>query len=144
MKNFLLTLLLLSFSIYGLAKNSQKHITVSDTTVYTVVDKMPEFPGGHDSLDMFLARHFVWPTVLLESGIQGRIGLYFIVEKNGHLTHIAVFREVTPAMDKEAIRLFSIMPNWISGEKNGKKVRVSQTFLFDFAKIAILKDNLRK
>lgn len=123
---------------------NKNEILQSDTTVYTVVDKMPEFPGGKDSLDMFLARHFVWPTVLLESGIQGRIGLYFIVEKNGHLTHIGVFREVAPAMDKEAVRLFSIMPNWMPGEKNGKKVRVSQTFLFDFAKTAILKDNLRK
>lgn len=140
---FCLSILILS-AFCASGKNPKKQITASDTTVYTVVDKMPEFPGGKDSLDMFLTRHFVWPTVLLESGVQGRIGLHFIVEKNGQLTHIVVFREVTPAMNKEAVRLFSIMPNWIPGEKNGKKVRVYQTFLFNFTKTAILKDNLRE
>ncbi|MTK54377.1 energy transducer TonB [Paludibacter sp.] len=132
MKNFLLTLLLLSFSIYGLAKNPQKHITVSDTTVYTVVDKMPEFPGGKEAMMLFIKNNIRYPDVYQESNIQGRVLISCIVEKKGILSNIQIARGIDGPLDMEAVRVISIMPKWSPGILRGKKVRVRITIPVNF------------
>jgi TonB family protein len=98
----------------------------ADTTVYTVVKKMPQFPGG--DVSAYLAQNIHYPATAMcyetGSGPQGRVICQFVVEKDGSITNVRVVRSVDPGLDKEAIRVISSMPKWIPGEQNGKKVRV--------------------
>jgi protein TonB len=59
-----------------------------------------------------------------ENGIQGRVIIDFVVERNGTLTNIRVVKSVNPALDKEALRIVKLMPKWIPGKQCDKKVRV--------------------
>lgn len=95
--------------------------------VFTVVEVMPEFPGGQGALLQFLARSVKYPVIAQENGIQGRVTASFIVEKDGSISDIEVIRGVDPSLDKEAVRVLSQMPNWKPGTQRGKEVAVKYT-----------------
>lgn len=104
---------------------------VSDTTIYTVADKMPEFLDG--DLATYLANHIrQYPVYQCYNGIQGRVICQFVVEKDGSITNLHVVRGVDPNFDKEALRVLSSMPPWIPGENKGEKVRVRYTLPVNF------------
>ena len=60
----------------------------------------------------------------MEEGIQGRVTVSFIVEKDGRVSNVRLLRSVQPSLDKEAIRVVKSMPKWTPGKQNGKPVRV--------------------
>lgn len=97
--------------------------TNSDTAVFTYADAMPVFPGGSDSLKIFLWGNIQYPQ---QTQTQGTVYMAFIVEKNGSITNIKALREIpgAPAFTKEAARVIALMPEWIPGENGGKPVRV--------------------
>lgn len=95
----------------------------TDEKVYDKVEKMPEFPGGYNELMKFL-RIPLPSDIVLECGIQGRVIIQFIVEKDGTVTHPKVVRSVDPYLDRDALKLLGRMPRWIPGEQGGHKVRV--------------------
>lgn len=82
------------------------------------------FPGGTAALVEFLNKNIKYPVKCEENGIQGRVICTFIVECDGSISNLKVAKSVHPALDKEAIRVLSQMPNWIPGMKDGQKVRV--------------------
>lgn len=84
----------------------------------------PNFPGGFDSIDIFLSKNLKYPALAKENGIEGRVVLRFVVEKDGTLTNIEILRKVGWGCDDEATRLIKQMPKWIPGKMNGKPVRV--------------------
>lgn len=86
-------------------------------------DVEAEFPGGIDSLRYFIATNVVYPTAALEQGIEGRVYLDFIIEKDGSISTINVLRGVNPELDNEAKRVISSMPKWIPALATGKTVR---------------------
>lgn len=98
-----------------------------NNTTYDVVEQMPSFPGGQGALMSFLASHIVYPTVAQENGVQGRVVVGFVVEKNGSISLVNVVRSVDPALDKEAMRVVRAMPKWRPGMQNGEYVRVKYT-----------------
>jgi periplasmic protein TonB len=106
------------------SRNPKKPVTTPDTTIYTVVDKMPEFPGGSDSLESFISYHYIFPIEDSESAPMGRTIIQFIIEKDGSISHIKVVRGVDPYIDREAVRVVKILPKWIPGALKGKIVRV--------------------
>jgi protein TonB len=83
-----------------------------------------QFPGGTEKMQRWISRNVKYPSYAIEKGIQGKVFVSFIVEKNGKITTIKVERGVHSSLDAEAIRLVSKMPNWIPGKHNGKKARV--------------------
>ena len=91
---------------------------------YDVVEQMPSFPGGYQKLYEFIKKNLRYPKECADSGIQGRVIIAFIVERNGKLSNIRVVKSVNPALDKEALRIVNLMPNWIPGKQNGRTVRV--------------------
>lgn len=91
---------------------------------YDVVEQMPSFPGGDQKLHEFIKKNLRYPKECADSGIQGRVIIAFIVERNGKLSNIRVVKSVNPALDKEALRIVNLMPNWIPGKQNGRTVRV--------------------
>ncbi len=91
----------------------------------TYAEEMPEYPGGTDNLMKYLGANISYPAEAKEKGIQGKVWVNFIVEKNGMITHIKVNKGIGGGCDEEAIRVIGKMPNWIPGKNNGKPVRVS-------------------
>ena len=84
---------------------------------------MPKYPGGFEKMFEFIADNLRWPGDD-DSCIQGRVGVSFIVEKDGSLTDVKVVRSLDPSFDKEAVRIVKSMPKWEPGMWNGKPARV--------------------
>ena len=100
----------------------------NDGTVYLVVEKMPEFPGGQKALYQFLSENVKYPVIARENRIQGQVRCQFVVNKDGSITDVEVVKSGGDAsLDKEAIRVLKAMPNWIPGKQQGKLVRVKYT-----------------
>lgn len=89
--------------------------------IFEVVEQQPSFPGG--SVNGWLSDHIKYPVVAAENGIQGRVVVQFVVEKDGSVSQVKVVRGVDPSLDKEAVRVISSMPKWIPGKQNGVSVR---------------------
>lgn len=98
-----------------------------DNTVHEMscVEQQPSFPGGEGALYTWLASNITYPAVAAEEGVQGRVIVSFIVEKDGSISSSRVVRGKHPALDKEALRVVKKMPKWTPGKVNGSPVRVS-------------------
>lgn len=105
---------------------------VVEEKVFDVVEQMPDFPGGMSALMQYLGKHIKYPVVAEENGIQGRVIVTFVVEKNGSITDVQVIKSVDPSLDKEAVRVVKSMPHWIPGKQNGSAVRVKYTLPVTF------------
>lgn len=91
--------------------------------VFTVVEQLPEFPGGDKALMAYIRQNLKYPLTG-ENCVQGRVILSFIVEKDGSISDINVMRSPAEELTKEAIRLIESMPKWKPGKQRGKEVRV--------------------
>ena len=98
-----------------------------ETKVFDVVEQMPQFPGGPNALFEYLSKNIKYPVVAEENGIQGRVIVTFVVERDGSITDVRVAKSVDPSLDKEAQRVVRSMPHWIPGKQNGSAVRVKYT-----------------
>lgn len=101
-----------------------KPLPVNNSRVYDVVEQMPSFPGGTSGLMTYLKQNIHYPVVAQENGVQGRVIVSFVVEKDGHVSDVTVMRSVDPSLDKEAIRVIRNMPRWTPGRQAGELVRV--------------------
>ncbi len=114
-------------------------VTLKDTTpknddpVFSAVEQVPEFPGGISAFSAYLGKNVRYPADEREKGIQGRVIISFVVEKDGSLTNIQTRRGVAPGIDAEAMRVIKASPNWIPGKQNGKLVRVAYTVPIAFS-----------
>jgi len=95
-----------------------------EAVIFTVVESMPDFPGGDMARIKYLNENIKYPQMARESGIQGRVFVTFVVEKNGSVTDVKVLRGIGGGCDEEAIRVIENMPKWNSGKQRGKAVRV--------------------
>lgn len=105
---------------------------VEDTKVYDVVDEMPQFPGGQSALSEYLSRNLKYPVSVEEKGIEGRVILTFVVERDGSISNVIVVKSIDPLLDKEAMRLAKSMPRWIPGKQQSSIVRVKYTMPVNF------------
>ena len=88
-------------------------------------ENMPEFPdGGAAACIAWIQKEVKYPVVAQEMGISGAVIVGFVVERDGSITNVKVNRGVDPILDKEAVRVVSAMPKWISGKQDGKPARV--------------------
>lgn len=106
---------------------SEEERLVSDEIIFTIVEQMPEFPGGQAALMKWIGDHVKYPAIAEENGIQGRVICTFVVERNGSITDVQVERSIDPSLDKEAVKVLKKMPKWIPGRAGGKPVRVKYT-----------------
>lgn len=112
----------------GNAGNSVKSNHVLEPAkVYDVVDEMPQFPGGSQSMLEYLSKNIKYPVVAEENGVQGRVIVTFVVERDGSITNEKIVKSVDPSLSKEAIRVVKSMPHWIPGRQKGSAVRVKYT-----------------
>lgn len=96
------------------------------------VDQQPSFPGGTNALNTFILSNLKYPVFAQEKGIQGRVVVKFIVEKDGSISNVEVNRSVDPDLDNEAMRVVKAMPKWIPGQINGKAIKVECSHPFVF------------
>ena len=96
-----------------------------ESDVYQIVEQMPEFPGGAAELYHYISKNIRYPQEAKEKGIQGRVFIGFIVEKDGSISNVRNLRGVDSELDAEAIRVIQSLPKWKPGKHNGEFVRVS-------------------
>ena len=98
--------------------------TTTDDKVYEVCEQMPIFEDGDAALLKYLRENLKYPDKTKDRGVQGRLAIGFIVEKDGSLTDVKVLRPVDIDIDAEVLRVVKGMPKWIPGRHNGQRVRV--------------------
>lgn len=141
-KHFILLLVALSVA---LSSFSQKLTVESETEskveedVYTIVEEMPEFPGGMKGMFEYLAKNIQYPPEAKANGIQGTVYVNFTIGKDGVVRDVKVVRGVNSLLDIEAVRVVSLMPKWKAGTQKGINVAVSYNLPISF-KLGI--DNL--
>lgn len=96
-----------------------------ENKVFDIVEQQPLFPGGPAALMKYLSENTNYPVVAQENGVQGRVTVQFVVEKDGSISDVHVLRGVDPSLDKEAVRVVKSMPRWTPGKQNGITVRVN-------------------
>lgn len=96
-----------------------------ENKVFDIVEQQPLFPGGPAALMKYLSENTKYPVVAQENGVQGRVTVQFVVEKDGSISDVHVLRGVDPSLDKEAVRVVKSMPRWTPGKQNGITVRVN-------------------
>lgn len=104
---------------------------INRTVCYPDGVNEPSFPGGKAALSKWLDENLQYPTEALKNGIQGTVVVSFTVETDGHIKKIKVWRGKAP-LDKEAVRLMSIMPKWNPGKIDGQPVSVDYTLPIKF------------
>lgn len=114
-----LTMFVLLFSFMTSTAQTKKNDMVFD-----VVEVMPQFPGGQIAMLQYLMKNIKYPEQAVKEGIQGRVTVRFIVEKDGSISDVKPVLSVHPLLNKEAVRVVKSMPKWTPGKQNGKPVRV--------------------
>ena len=89
------------------------------------VSKKPEFPGGEAAMIRFVAEHFNLPRIDAEQGNSGMIYVQFVIDKEGYVSDAQIIRSISPASDKEALRVVNSMPQWSPAMQSIKKVAVT-------------------
>ena len=110
----------------GVVRGAIEHVLgiPEDTTIYNnVVEVMPSYPGDMTECYMFIARQMHYPEEAEEKGIEGRVLIRFVVEKDGRLTNFEVIESPDPLLSNEALRVLKQMPKWIPAKNKGKDVR---------------------
>ena len=101
--------------------------------IFEIVENPAVPPTGDiPSLLKWIASHIEYPQSALDNGVQGKVVLRFVVEKDGSIGDILVARKVDPALDKEAVRVLKSMPKWTPGKQRGKPVRSYFTLPISF------------
>jgi protein TonB len=90
-----------------------------------MVEQKPSFPGGDAAMMKWLGENISYPAAASEEGVEGRVTVQFIVEKDGTVSNVIVVRGKHPALDAEAVRVVKKMPKWTPGRNNGQPVRVT-------------------
>lgn len=98
--------------------------TKKNDMVFDVVEVMPQFPGGQIAMLKYIMENMKYPEQAMKEGIQGRVAVRFIVEKDGSISNVRPIHSVHPLLNKEAVRVVESMPKWTPGKQNGKPVRV--------------------
>ena len=98
--------------------------TKKNDMLFSVVEVMPQYPGGQIAMLKYLMENIKYPEQAMKEGIQGRVTVRFIVEKDGSISDVRPILSVHPLLNKEAVRVVESMPKWTPGKQNGKPVRV--------------------
>jgi TonB family protein len=108
-------------------------ITIQDgKVVFTVVEEMPEFPGGEKALRDFIGSTVKYPEGAKNDGIQGKVYVTFVVKSDGTVGDAKIARSAHPLLDSEAIRVINLLPTWKPGKQGGKEVNVAYTIPVQF------------
>lgn len=111
-----LLLFLLSYAGISFARKQEHKIP---RQIFTTAEQMPEFPGGKEALNRFLAKHLKYPKNACKNKIEGRVVARFVVETDGRISNVEIEHSVDADCDKETLRVIAKMPKWNPGRQHG-------------------------
>lgn len=100
-----------------------KEETFPDDFIFEIAEHTAQFSGGDDACYAWLANHIRYPAIAQQQGIQGRVFVRFVVNKDGSITDVEIMRSPDPSLSKEAVRVIRSMPPWKPAMQGGKPVR---------------------
>jgi protein TonB len=100
---------------------------------HIIVEQMPEFTGGYLALAKYLQANIKYPKYAVDNNIEGKVGMRFVINKDGSVSDIEVARSLGFGCDEEAIRVVQNMPKWTPGRQQGKAVKVQFQMMVNFA-----------
>lgn len=125
MRKLFFTAFALISSFVSVAQVDSTSITENKAgTVYTIVEEMPEFPGGKAELFRYLVSNIVYPKKAKAEGAEGVVYVGFLVDKDGSIQNAKVLRGVHHQLDSVAVAVVESMPKWKPGVQRGKAVKV--------------------
>jgi protein TonB len=101
---------------------AQSEVSVDDE-VFVVVEEQAEFPGGLDSMYTYIVKNLKYPELAKEKGIEGRVFVNFIIEKDGSISNVKILRGIGGGCEEAAVEMVKNMPKWKPGKQRGKPVR---------------------
>ena len=96
---------------------------VDEGPIVSFAEKAPLFPGGQKAMMEYLMKNIKYPAICQEMGIQGRVVVGFVVNKDGSIQDVTVLSSVNEKLDAEAVRVVELMPTWTPGQMQGHAVR---------------------
>ena len=105
---------------------------VEEEQIFQIVEEPASFPGGIGECMKWLGKNIKYPTISQENGVQGRVIVQFVINRDGSIVDAKVVRGVDPYLDKEALRVVNQMPKWSPGKQRGKAVRCQFTLPVQF------------
>ncbi len=127
----LISLISSLFTCYSLMAQEMPKDSL-ENKIYAVVDKTAEFPGGQDKFYKFFSKNMRYPADARRKGIESKVFVRFVIEKDGSITQTEIVKGVSEDLDMEAKRVINAMPKWSAGEKDGHKVRQVYTLPIQF------------
>ena len=118
-----IAILSISCFCYGQSDSSSSKLSLSSEKIYTFVELPAKFPGGDGAMIGFVRKNIQYPQDEKKNGIQGMVLIEFVIDTDGSITNPRITRSVNPAIDKEAIRVVSILPKFIPAHQQGKVVK---------------------
>ena len=110
------------------SKPVEKEAVADNNEIVASADVMPKFKGGDlKKFQEYINENTIYPQVAAEMGLQGRVKVSFVVEKDGRVSNVKIVKGVDPLLDREALRVVTSSPKWTPGQNAGHPVRVSQT-----------------
>lgn len=95
-----------------------------DTNAFSIVENMPEFPGGSNALVNYMSENIKYPVEAKNNNISGKVYVQFVVKTDGSIDDVRVLRGSNKLLNQEAIRVVESMPNWTPGSQRGRTVDV--------------------
>ncbi len=113
-------------------ENNKPDMKPNADGVYQIVEEMPSFPGGETKLMEYIAKNLTYPQEARDKGIDGRVFIGMVIEKDGSVSNVKVLRGIGSGCDEEAVRVIKSMPKWKPGMMKGEPVPVSYQIPINF------------
>jgi TonB family protein len=142
MKKTLFFIAILCVSSFAKAQDTTKQ---AQSSLFTFVDKKPEFPGGEKAFISYLIEHIKYPENVQKERVIGKMYSTFVVSKNGSISQVKIlYSGLSPYLDAEVMRLLTNMPNWTPAIKDTETVAVTTTQVIQFPLdgVAIISKNM--
>ena len=101
--------------------------------IFVFIEEQASFPGGTEALYKFLRENIKYPPAARENGIEGKVFLKFVVEKDGSVSNVKVMRDIGSGCGAEAVRVVKSMPKWTPGKQRGRAVRSEYSLPVSFS-----------
>lgn len=118
--------------INDIVVEEKKPVEEKTVEIFTLVEQMPQFPGGDAALMKYLSSHIKYPPMAVENNVHGRVVVQFVIDKTGKVGEVKVIRSVDKDLDKEAVRVCMSLPKFTPGRQNGQPVAVWYTLPVTF------------
>lgn len=127
-----LALLLSAIFLTNMAFCQEEKKVSGDDEVFVVVEEQAEFPGGMEAMYAYIQKNLVYPEKAKAKGIEGRVFVQFVIEKDGSISNILIKRGIGGGCEEAVVEMIKNMPKWKPGKQKGKPVRCQFTLPINF------------